>query len=379
MPRPRAALILAAGYGAGHVQAGRALAEALAEVLPNVAVETIDYLDWMPRSIATGTLGLYRNLTRHWPTAYGWVYGTTAWLTHHPTWRRHVYHLGIHRLRRALAQARPDFVLCTHPLPMGALSLLRQAGFPVPLVGAVVTDFVLHPEWAQPHLDRYYVATADLAQELARYGIDLRRIEVTGIPVRRGFWHPPRREPAPSPSKPTVLFMTSALGTLGGVREMCEALFALPHPVRWVVVTGRDHRLRHRLGALGPRYPSAEVEVLGYLDGVAERMAAAELVITKAGGLTVSEALALGRPLLLVRPVPGQEAGNAAWLSRQGAAVVATDSADVAQKALALLKDPQRLAGLAQASARLGRPQAALDIARSMAQLAADRPARLGS
>lgn len=372
-------LILTAGYGAGHNQAGHAVAEALRELDPRLHVICQDYLEWIPRSVASATVDLYRWLCRSWPRGYGWVYDTTGRLQAYRWWRRVAYQLGQPRLRRWLARHMPSAIVCTHPLPMGAISLIRQAGGLTPAVVAVVTDYVLHPEWAQPHLDHYCVPTPEVAQALVAQGIPADRIEVTGIPVRPGFARPVKARAADPLPGLQVLFMTSALGTLSGVVEVCRQLWSLPLPARWVVIAGQDRALYANLTDLAHRLHKPSVQVLGWVDSVWEWMLSADLLITKAGGLTVAEALACGKPLLLLPPLPGQEAGNASWLERQGAARVARSGAEVASLAYELLSRPDQLETLAAQSRRLARPNAAFQVAQAALHLTQSPLAGLGS
>lgn len=372
-------LVLTAGYGAGHNQAGQAVAEALRELDPQAHVTCQDYLEWIPRPVASATLDLYRWLCRNWPRGYGWVYDTTGRLQAYRWWRRVAYQLGQPRLRQWLARHMPSAIVCTHPLPMGAISLIRQTGRSTPAVVAVVTDYVLHPEWAQPHLDHYCTPTPEVAQELVARGIPADCIEVTGIPVRPGFARPATVRAADPLSGWQVLFMTSALGTLSGVVELCRQLWNLPLPARWVVIAGQDRTLYASLSELAQRLHKPSIQVLGWVDAVWEWMANSDLVITKAGGLTVAEALACGKPLLLLPPLPGQEAGNADWLERQGAALVARSKAELAALAYDLLSRPEKLEALATQSRRLARPNAALQVAQAVLALTRARLAGLGS
>lgn len=366
-------LILSAGYGAGHNQAAVAVAEALRLLSPGTTVRVLDYLRFFPAGLAPATLGIYRGLTKWAPTAYGGLYRLTSAMARVRPWQVVEYSVGRRRLAEALVTRPPAAILCTHPLPMGVLGEIRRhAALPVPLAG-LMTDFVSHDEWVKPFLDRYYVPTEAMAAALASAGVPAGHLVVTGIPVRRGFWTPPppptaRRLLGFAPDVPVVLFLTSALGTLGRVPAAVRALLALPLRFRLVVIAGRDRGLYGRLAAWG--IDPGRLTVLGFEERVAQLMAAADVVVTKGGAITLSEALALGRPIIVWRPVPGQEAGNARWIAGRGAGRIAPDAPALARTVAELLTRDDLRESLAAGARALGRPRAALAVAEDLLALA---------
>jgi processive 1,2-diacylglycerol beta-glucosyltransferase len=365
-------LILSAGYGAGHNQAAAAVAEAVEVLSPKTAVRVVDYLRFFPLGLAPATVGIYRGLTKWAPTAYGGLYRLTSVMAHLRLWQLVEYGVGRERLATALRDRPPAVILCTHPLPLGVLGELRRRGAPsVPLAG-VMTDFVGHDEWVKPFVDRYYAPTETMARYLAQGGVPAAKLVVTGIPVRRPFWTPTppdaaRRRLGFAPDVPVVLFLTSALGTLGRVPAAVRALLALPLPFRLVVVTGGDRGLYQKLAAWG--IDPGRLTVLGFEERVAELMAAADVVVTKGGAITLSEALALARPVVVWRPVPGQEAGNARWLARRGACRIAGDARVLAETVADLLTHAEERESLAAGARALGRPRAALAVAEDLLAL----------
>ena len=222
-----------------------------------------------------------------------------------------------------------------------------------------MTDFTLHRFWIQRGVDRYFVATDTVAAGLARHVAA--PVEVTGIPIRPDFAHAPpqgaaRAELGLAHDRPVALVIGGGLGI--GVEEAALGALAGARPdVQVVAVCGRNEGARLRLEALG--VPPERLRVLGYVRGIERYFAAADLVATKAGGLTVSEALALGKPLLLTRPIPGAEEGNTRGLAAEGVALAALDGAALRDAFARAFDEPGLLDRLSREARRLGRPAAA--------------------
>ncbi len=172
-----------------------------------------------------------------------------------------------------------------------------------------------------------------------------------------------------APGVPAILVMAGAYAMMGGVLDVVQVLMQLPHRLQAIVVCGYDRRLEHRVRARAAR-ARHPFHVLGFAGNVEELMAVSDLLITKAGGITVSEALVKRLPMLIYRPIPGQEEGNTRFLLGQGAAVVARTPAELHATLDDLLVHPDRLATLRQASAGLARPEASRVVVAHLASLA---------
>ena len=191
------------------------------------------------------------------------------------------------------------------------------------------------------------------------------RITVTGIPVMPQFSAPLdratcARELGIAPEKFTVLMMAGGAG-VGSLDTLAERVLQLPERPQIVALAGRNAELLQRLQALATRHPG-KLFPLGFTTTVERVMTAADLVVTKPGGLSVSECLAKQRPMLLISPIPGQEERNADYLLESGAAIKAVDGATFVFKLAGLLAEPARLPAMSAAAARIGRPKAAADV-----------------
>jgi processive 1,2-diacylglycerol beta-glucosyltransferase len=226
----------------------------------------------------------------------------------------------------------------------------------------IENDFSFHSWWRHPHVDGYVVPSDDVAWGLRCQGVAAGRIHVLGVPVMPGFADPPSRTAAADelgidPEPFTVLLMSGGTG-VGRMDSLAATLLGLGGDLRVIALAGAGPRHRDRLERLAAEHPRRLV-VLPFTDRVEVPMAAADVVVSKPGGSTVAECLALGAATVLVRPTPGMEDRNAAWLLERGAALLAYDDAGLAVRIDRLRRDPGARARLAAAAHALGRPRAA--------------------
>ena len=361
---PSAVLIVSASTGTGHARAAAALHEALLERDPALRVEHVDLLELAPRWVRAAYGSGYELVVARAPWLWERIYRRTdGGDGDRARWGPLAQRLLFREFRRLLLSAPWRLCLCTHFLPCQL-----AAGRPgLPPFALAVTDFTLHRWWVQPGVRRYFVATGALAAEL-RPRVRGARVDATGIPVAGGFAAAPPREEARAQlgldaARRTVLVMGGGLGL--GMEEMVDAVLAADvRDVQVVAVCGRNAEARARLEALG--LPPERLRACGYVHGVERYLAAADVVVTKPGGLTASEALAVGRPLLLTRPIPGQEVGNTRALAAAGAALAAPDGRALRGALEEVFGAPGLLAGLADAARRFGRPGSASAVAEAV-------------
>jgi processive 1,2-diacylglycerol beta-glucosyltransferase len=267
----------------------------------------------------------------------------------------------------------PDVVCHTHFLPAQVVAHQRRKGRLRAPHAVVVTDYDVHRFWLCPGVERYFVAREENRVHLEALGEPSQAIHVTGIPIHPAFRRPAdaaalRRKHGVDDSRPLLLVLCGGFG-VGPVESLVESLAASAGSAQLVVVAGRNEELRRRLERVG-RKASRPPRVLGFTTEMHEWMALAELVVTKPGGLTTTEALALGVPMVLANAIPGQETRNAAMLYEAGAAISGENPLTVGYRVARLLESPVRLAAMREAARRLGRPNAAAAIADELARLA---------
>ena len=368
MPTVTRLLILSVSAGAGHVRAAQALEAAARAATPAIDATHLDLLSIVPREFRKLYGEQYIKLVEKSPQLWSWLY-TKSDRTSRDSLigklKRAAEKLNARKLWEEMEQHAPDAVLCTHFLPAELLSRARARGRKTPPLWVQVTDFDVHALWVQPHVDRYCVASDEIAFRLAERGVPRAKISVTGIPVMPQFSAPLDRaacaaELGVDPRRFTVLMMAGGAG-VGSLDALAVRLLALPGELQLVALAGRNAELLKKLQALAKKH-RGRLFPLGFTTTVERVMTAADLVVTKPGGLSVSECLAKGRPMLLVAPIPGQEERNADYLLEAGAAVKAIDAATLAYKLGRLMADPARLAAMGEAAHRIATPHAARDV-----------------
>ncbi|HEU5135933.1 MAG TPA: glycosyltransferase [Steroidobacteraceae bacterium] len=361
-------LIFSVSAGAGHVRAADAIVKAAEAAHPPLAATHIDLLSLVPKEFRKFYGEQYIKLVEKLPQLWSYLYAKSDRPSRDSLvgrLKRAAEKLNTRKLNAEIERLAPDLILCTHFLPAELLSRQRGKGRRLPPLWVQVTDFDVHALWIHPHVDRYCVASEEVAFRLADRGIPREKISITGIPVMPQFSAPLERavcarELSLAPEKFTVLMMAGGAG-VGSLDELAERLLRLPDEMQLVALAGRNADLLKRLQALAKKHPG-RLFPLGFTTTVERLMTAADLVVTKPGGLSVSECLAKRRPMLLVSPIPGQEERNADYLLEAGAAIKAVDGATLGFKLARLLADRPRLAAMAAAAERIGRPQAAADV-----------------
>ncbi len=355
-------LLLSAPIGAGHQMAAKALAQELqaqgwAEVVEGDVFSF--FPAWLGRLFLRGYLLVLKYCPSLYQLCYRWGDGQEGSIWLRQLINRVLLFLG----RGYLDQAAPDAVLATHATPAGIVGLYKDK-HPRLFLGAVVTDFCLHRWWLNQGVDAYFTAAEELRQRLPQGAVGL----VTGIPVRQEVVRLDRQA-----ERRRLQWQGRVCLFLGGGEGLLPMEAVLQALIQqgllgWhlVFLTGHNQGKAERLGRLAQQAGlGREIEVYSFREDGALLAAAADLVVTKAGGLTCAELLAAQVPFILYQPLPGQEQGNAAYLQRHGAARVAHSLAEL----LAALAEPPP-----GTAASLARPQAAQAVCTYLARrLALDR------
>jgi processive 1,2-diacylglycerol beta-glucosyltransferase len=372
--------ICTAAVGCGHSTAAKAIAQALGHADAGVQVDVIEALDLAPRWFTKVYRDGYLRLISNTPRLAGKLYdGTDAYVT-----RRGIGHAVENHVMRGLV-AHPviqnaDVIMTTHFLCGRVLSWAKRDGaVRAPLVVAV-TDQHPHGVWLTPGAELTMVASDEARAVAIERGVAAERLGVAGIPINPRFsgslnQQEARRSLQMPLDRPMILISGGGLG-LGTMADVARAILASSVRAHVVVVCGRNEALMRELGDLARtrRDGAVSMQVLGYTTQMPELMSAADVLIGKPGGLTTAEACAVGLPLVLVDPIPGQEERNAERLERLGAAVLCRDAQVAAEEARALVQDGGRLQRMRAAAKSLGVANAAEMVARVGLKLLAETP-----
>lgn len=377
---PLRILILSASAGAGHLRAAEAIETACRMRLPSAEVKHVDALTLTPAPFRRLYSRGYLDFVSRAPELYGVLYERTNRPPRSPAGDK--LRLALERLNtvpfvRFVKEFDPHVICHTHFLPAEIVGHEKRKG----RVGAphvvVVTDFEVHRYWLCAGVERYCVAREDNRFHLEALGVPTDRVRVTGIPIDPVFAE--QANVAALKSKhgveggvPTVLILCGGFG-VGPVEALVTSLWGAVAGARMVIVAGRNEALRERLSRRAARAP-VPTRVLGYTREMHEWMAVSDILVTKPGGLTTSEGLALGLPFVVANPIPGQETRNATMLFEEGVAISGENPYTIGPRVARLLASPERLSAMRRRALALARPRAALDIAEELERTANPDP-----
>ncbi|KAA0211992.1 glycosyltransferase [bacterium] len=364
-------LLISANAGAGHIRAAAALEEAARDLHPGAEVRNVDILSFTDPIYRRAYANSWLKMADNAPALWGYIYSSSDAAKAKKKQAaiiRAFDRIEFRKFRRFVADYAPDVVLCTHFLPGQVLATSRKETWGRFKFGCVLTDFDAHVLWAQPSFDRFFVGNEELVEVLREKGMDIDKITVTGIPIMKAFSRPmeraaARRKLGLNDSAPVVLCMGGGMG-LGNMAEIVDAVICEP-PVQVLAVAGRNARLKRDIEAL--EVPEGTtLKVFGFVDNIPEMMAAADLAVTKSGGLSSSECLAMGLPMLVPNPIPGQEERNADYLAEIGAGLKARGMGSFRYKLHRLLGNAPLRSQMAENARRAGKAGAAAAVIRAM-------------
>jgi processive 1,2-diacylglycerol beta-glucosyltransferase len=358
-------LLLSVSAGAGHTRAADAILTYAGNFGSNVTARHLDVMDFVTPGFRKLYTDFYIKLVNKTPMLWGWLYQVTNDAQPDSSMqrlRRSVEQLNTQALLKEIDSFKPDAIVCTHFLPAEILSrMIRKDRLACP-VWVQVTDFDLHRMWIHEHMAGYFAANEEVAFRMRAQGINAEAIHVTGIPIMPAFAQALDRTECArdfglDPLRTTFLLMGGGAG-LGSLDVIADRLLALDANFQLIVLAGRNAAALSALQGLGARHPGRLLPQ-GFTDKVERLMACADLVITKPGGLTTSECLAMGLPMIVNAPIPGQEERNADFLLEQGVALKASDAVTLEYRIRYLLDNPSKLADMRDKARALGVPAAA--------------------
>jgi processive 1,2-diacylglycerol beta-glucosyltransferase len=363
--KPVKIALFSVSAGAGHMRAAQALQAAIEKWCPRVEAVHIDVMDLVPKLFRKVYTDTYLKIVQSHPALWGYLYDKADQEKADSALNRlriAIERLNTRKLSMVLKEIDPDHIICTHFLPAQILSRKVSKGKLRTPVWVQVTDFDLHALWVHENMRGYFAANDEVAWRMADRGVPGETIHVTGIPIMPVFAESRSRiecaaELGLDPDRKTLLMMSGGAG-IGGIETMVESLLRLDEDFQLVALAGRNERLLQDLQKIAANHPG-RLFPLGFTRTIERVMAACDLAITKPGGLTTSECLAVGLPMIVISPIPGQEERNADYLLENGAALKACGAAALAYRVTRLLREPERLQILRENALRLGRPDAA--------------------
>lgn len=364
-------LILSTSGGAGHIRAAQALHQAVRSSKLPIRSEHFDCLDFTSRLFKQLYSQSYLAMVNRIPELWGYFYTQTEKKPYAKKGLLKIFdHFNYQRYLNALRSKRPDAILCTHFLPYVSISeRLHHTTMNAPIF-AVTTDFDVHQLWVNPVVTRYYVHHEESAWQLTAKGVHDRKIAVKGIPVLREFGQQrgakASRQILGIPGERfTVLVLSGGFG-VGRIEPLVDHVASTladysRRRFNLLVVCGKNDRVRSHLEK--KKFPpNIETRIFGYVTNVHDLMAAADILISKSGGLTSAEAMSKHVPMIIVDPIPGQETRNAEMIVENGAGFLALDLPNVSYKLRRAIENPALLRRARAGTCELAKPHAAMDI-----------------
>ncbi len=336
-------LILTAKYGNGHVQVAKTLENKCKELgfkkvtICNLYSESFPIFSEITQYLYLKSFSIGKQFYRLFYYGVDKIYNKRMMNLY--------FKMGHKRLHQIVQNEQPDIIINTFPMIV-VPEYRRKTGTVIPTFN-VLTDFCLHKIWVHENIDKYYVATNHVKNKLTEIGVNPNSIKVTGIPIRAQFEEKRNQKEIYEkyqldPNKKTLLIMAGAHGVLKNVKELCQTFITNRKDIQTVVVCGKNTLLKESLEPLAQMYPE-NFKVYSYVERVDELYQITSCMITKPGGITLTEATALGVPVILFKPVPGQEKENALFFEQNRAAIVVNQIEDMADEVDKLLSDQEKL------------------------------------
>lgn len=349
-------LIYAASTGSGHRSAAASVESyLLTHYADSVHVRTVDFMAEHAPGINALARFAHDAAVDFFPTGYGTFGDLTRRMPHNPVVRE-LMTSGFANAEAFLKAFKPDAVISTHAVPGGVVSeLSRSVG---PVAATVVAEYASGDLWLHPDTDLYFVSTTDMRDDMVLGGVPYERVVVSGIPIDERFAERASRASCRSAlglSDRFTVLLTPTAGPVDDMRSLCRSLTG--EGIQVAAVTGGDERLHRALATLAGKQPLLHP----YADAgeMPAMMRAADVVVGRAGGLTVPEAFAAGVPFVAYSAVPGPEARDVRFIVTSGAGLEGRSDEDVLTQVRYLAAHPERLAQLASNASAMGRPAAA--------------------
>ena len=361
-------LIFSASTGGGHKRAAAALEDTINRLNPEVEVTVVDGLRAIGKVYDTTAVKGYYFLVKKAPKFYGGLYKVTD--------RQNIAYKAAmkinasksEKLLREIEKHNPDVIIMCHAFITAMVSRLKKQGKLLNVKAiSLITDYDAHRTYVAPNIDAYVLAEPQMAPKLINeYGVDESIIYPLGIPTFEKFSEPGakdeicRREGL-DPDKTTVLLMAGSFGVTG-VLKFYKKLARIDDSLQFIVITGKNEKLYEKLKeTVEEENAASRTKLLFFVNNVEDYMHVSDLIVTKPGGLTISESLACHLPMAIYNAYPGQEQYNVNFMLKQKAAI-SVDKKTGAEEIIKLLQSPERLSEMRENCIRLARPKAAEDM-----------------
>ncbi|MBL7151636.1 MAG: hypothetical protein ISS89_03500 [Candidatus Omnitrophica bacterium] len=356
----------------GHHSATLAIEKALKALRPDTEILNINAFHYTNPISEKIVNRLYMGIIKATPQIWDYLYDNPKVLENTKKIKDTIHKFNSPKLKRLFNKFNPDVVLCTQAFPCGMVADYKRSFNARFSLVAVLTDFVPHSYWIYNSVDYFITPAEDISLRLQKKGVPPEKIKALGIPIDHEFNNPLdrgriMRKYRLQPGVPVILIMGGGQG-LGPIKKIVKSLETLNRDIQEIIVTGTNKKLYRSLKRKAKK-SRKKILLFRYTDKIDELMSVATVIITKPGGITTAEVLTKRIPMIIIKPIPGQEASNAAYLIEKKVAIRLDDPKEINVIMEELLAEPARLKKLALAARSISKPNASLDIARMLLHL----------
>lgn len=364
-------LFLSISMGAGHLKAAYALKEYVEKKYPhskNIIVDTFKYINPLAHKIIVDG---YLKTIKIKPQLYGKLYNLSEYIKILNKLSNIMNIMLSPKIERLIKEFNPSVIVCTHPFPLQMVSYLKKENkISTPTI-AILTDYVNHPLWFHKNIEAFIVGHDYIKQDMVRCGIPKERIFSYGVPVSQVFLNKEKkalaRKELSLEDKFTVLIMGGSLG-YGNLESTFVNFGKCFREMQLIVICGKNKKLEKRLKKISYSF-NKKVQILGYTNNISKLMDAADILVTKPGGMTISEALIKELPMFIISPIPGQEERNAKFLVTSGAGIIISKNDDIENIFFQTIDNHLRFQQMKQMTRKLSTPCSGKNILNLMERL----------
>jgi len=358
-------LLMYISENSGHHHASRAIEAAFHKTCGSIEILNVNSFNYTNPILEKIINKAYMSIIRRRPEVWGYLYDNPKVVKKTQRLRNVIHKYSSKKMSNLLDSFRPHAVICTQAFPCGIVADCKKGASRGFILAGALTDYAPHYYWMYDNVDLYFVPSNETGDKLISNGISADKVKTTGIPIDLKFNNAVdgkavRDSLGLSQSVPVILIMGGSQG-IGPVIEIVKILNELETQLQIVVVAGGNRRLYRMLKRREGRLAKKMI-VFPYTKNIEELMEISSLIITKPGGITISESLAKGLPVLIVKPIPGQEQMNTDHLVKNGVAIKVDNLPDVGIFVKELFSNPATLTNMRSRAKALSRPKSAQDI-----------------
>lgn len=351
----------------GHHSATLAIEKAIKILSPNAEVLNINAFNYTNPISEKIVNRIYMGVIQKTPRVWDYLYDNPGILKKIEKLKQAVHKFNSPKLKTLFDKFNPDVIACAQAFPCGMVADFKKTyASNIPLV-AVLTDYIPHSYWIYDTINYYITPSEEVARRLIKKGVVSDKIRAYGIPIDPKFSEYIDKNEAMQklklePGLPAILIMGGGHG-LGPIKTIIKRLDKVKKEFQVIVVAGINKKIYNFLKRKKAEF-SKRLLLFRYVDNINELMGICDIIITKPGGITTAEALAKKIPMIIVRPLPGQELSNTAYLTEKHAAIKIGKLKALPLVIEDLLDNQNKLRHLSESAGRISKPNASLDIAR---------------